>query len=100
MHGIKVGDRVRTGVYVCGEWKPTELGIVVDQSNDRTLSWVDTMSLHGGAAWVHLERTDHLRPEPEPIPVGEATESDFGALLEALKAEPLRAHFEDEEGAA
>lgn len=33
---------------------------------------------------------------PEPIPTGEATESDFGALLEAVQADPLRAHFEDD----
>lgn len=29
-----------------------------------------------------------------------AAESDFGALLEAVQADPLRRHFEDHEGEA
>lgn len=60
---IKVGDRVRTGVYVAGKWRPMSIGIVVSQSNDGSVSNVDIMSLHGGAPWVTAERTDHLRRE-------------------------------------
>lgn len=58
---IELGDKVKTGVYVLDEWKPMYTGIVVDQSFDRTISQVDVMSLHGGAPWIHAERTDHLR---------------------------------------
>jgi hypothetical protein len=58
---IQVGDKVKTGVYILNEWKPMYVGIVVDQSIDKTISQVDVMSLHGGAPWVHTERTDHLR---------------------------------------
>lgn len=36
----------------------------------------------------------------EPLPVGDAVESDWGALAEAIKADPLRRHFEDREGEA
>ena len=25
---IKVGDRVRTGVYVCNEWRPLSIGVL------------------------------------------------------------------------
>lgn len=62
---IRVGDRVRTGVYICGEWKPAFLGIVVDQSFDGTISSVDVMSLHGGRPRIHLETTSHLRLDEE-----------------------------------
>ena len=65
-HVIGIGDRVRTGVYVCGEWRPMSLGIVVDMSIDRTLCTVDTMSLHGGRAWLRTEQVSHLRWEPKP----------------------------------
>ena len=58
---MQIGDKVKTGVYVLNEWKPMHTGIVVEQSSDRTLSEVDIMSLHGGAPWIHTERTDHLR---------------------------------------
>lgn len=69
---IKVGDRVRTGVYVCNEWKPMHLGIVTSQSNDGTLSNVDIMSLYGGAPRIHLEQTSHLRLEPtKALPIEE-----------------------------
>ena len=37
-----------------------------------------------------------LRKYEAPLPVGEATESDFGALLEAVRDDPLRRHFEDD----
>lgn len=62
---IKIGDRVRCGVYVCGEWRPSSIGIVASQTPDGTVCGVDIMSLYGGAPWVQQERTDHLRPEPE-----------------------------------
>ena len=58
---IKIGDKVRCGVYVGGEWRPMESGIVVDQSLDRATSSVDVMSLHGGRPWVRQEQTSHLR---------------------------------------
>ena len=58
---IKVGDMVRCGVYVCGEWKPSSSGRVVSQSADGSVSNVDIMSHHGGRPWVLPERTDHLR---------------------------------------
>jgi hypothetical protein len=51
-------------VYVCNEWKPMNLGVVVAISNDGQLARVDTMSLHGGAPWVHNEQISHLRKEP------------------------------------
>lgn len=63
MEEIKVGDRVRTGVYVCGEWKPMSVGIVTGISNDGTLASVDVMSLHGGRPWVRTEQVGHLRKE-------------------------------------
>ena len=58
---IQIGDKVKTGVYVLNKWAPLYTGIVVDQSIDRSVSDVDVMSLHGGAPWIHKERTDHLR---------------------------------------
>lgn len=63
---INVGDRVRIGVWVCGEWKPMSLGVVTAISNDSTLASVDVMSLHGGRPWVRTEQIGHLRKE-EPI---------------------------------
>lgn len=58
---IKVGDKVRVGVYVLNEWRPMGTGIVVSQSSDKSVSGVDMMSLHGGAPWVRQEVTSHLR---------------------------------------
>ena len=60
---IKIGDKVRTGVYVCNEWKPMWLGIVVGISNDGTLASVDTGSMHGCAPIVRTEQISHLRKE-------------------------------------
>lgn len=60
---IQVGDRVRCGVYVLGEWYPTYVGIVVSQTVDGSVSGVDVMGLHGGAPWVHQEVTNSLRRE-------------------------------------
>jgi hypothetical protein len=67
---IRVGDKVRIGVYVCGEFKPMGLAIVVEDV-DAHLCKVDKMSLHGGAPWITLEQKSHLRKEPkaEPEPV-------------------------------
>jgi hypothetical protein len=61
---IKVGDKVRTGVYVMGEWKPMASGFVVAQSCDGSVSDVDIGSLHGAAPWIHKEVTSHLRLMP------------------------------------
>lgn len=58
---IKVGDMVRLGVYVLGEWRPSYTGRVVQQSSDGTVSHVDVMSHHGGRPWIHFEVTSHLR---------------------------------------
>jgi hypothetical protein len=68
---IRVGDKVRIGVYVCGEFKPMGLAIVVEDV-DAQLCKVDKMSLHGGAPWITLEQKSHLRKEPkaQPEPVG------------------------------
>lgn len=62
---IQVGDRVRTGVYVCGEWVPMTLGVVTSISGDGTLANVDVMGLHGGRPWIRLEQVSHLRKEDE-----------------------------------
>ena len=64
-YGIKIGDKVQCGVYVLGEWKPTNTGIVVSQTSDGSVSGVDRMSLHGGAPWVVQEATSHLRTLPD-----------------------------------
>lgn len=61
---IKVGDRVTTGVYVCGEFRPVWLGKVVGISNDRTLALVDIGSMHGCAKNIRTEQISHLRKEP------------------------------------
>ena len=61
---IRVGDKVQTGVYVFGEWKPMQTGFVVAQSFDGSTSDVDIMSHHGGAPWVIKEATHHLRLVP------------------------------------
>jgi|JI9StandDraft_1071089.scaffolds.fasta_scaffold14540_2 hypothetical protein len=61
MDAIKVGDMVRCGVYVLGEWNPMQSGRVVSQSSHGATSYVDIMSHHGGAPWVLPEVTAHLR---------------------------------------
>ena len=61
MEAIKVGDMVRTGVYVCGEWRACNSGQVVAQSQDGTVSQVDIGSPHGCAPWTYTEATSHLR---------------------------------------
>jgi hypothetical protein len=62
---IKIGDRVRCGVYVMGEWKPMHIGIVTRDHGDGTYD-VDRMSPHGGRPWV--EREQWVRPEPAGVP--------------------------------
>lgn len=69
---IQVGDRVRTGVSVCGEWQPMAEGIVKWVSADGSIADVDVMSLHGGAPWIRTEATSSLRKEPSAAqPAGE-----------------------------
>ena len=63
---IRVGDMVRTGVYVGGEWRPSYSGRVVRMSGDGTVAEVDVMSHHGGRPWVHFEATSHLRKMDPP----------------------------------
>jgi len=58
---IKVGSRVRSGVYVLGKWQPMHVGIVTRDYGDGSYD-VDRMSLHGGRPWVVRER--HLQLEP------------------------------------
>jgi hypothetical protein len=73
---IKVGSRVRCGVYVMGEWVPMHSGIVTHDHGDGTYD-VDRMSLHGGRPWV--ERECHVRidsagvsaPDSNTIPAKE-----------------------------
>jgi hypothetical protein len=60
---IQVGDIVRTGVYVMGEWKPSYLGVVVSQSADGSVSDVDVGSIHKCAPWIHKTITSQLRLE-------------------------------------
>ena len=62
---IKVGEKVRTGVYVCGECKPMWLGMVTGLSSDGAVASVDIGSMHGCAPNMRLEQTGHLRREPE-----------------------------------
>ncbi len=62
---IKTGDTVRTGVYVCGEWKPMYLARVTRIIDDQ-LCEVDKMSLHGGAPWLQIEQISYLRKEVKP----------------------------------
>lgn len=61
MSQINIGDKVQTGVYVLGEWRPVHVGIVVSQTYDKSVSSVDIMSLHGGKPWIVREDTSHLR---------------------------------------
>ena len=87
--GVKVGDRVRCGVYVGGEWRPLSLGVVVGQSFDGTVSDVDVMSLHGGAPWVRKEVTSHLRLEADERPECTCSAADmhFGRCCKVKQAQ-------------
>jgi hypothetical protein len=57
---IDVGDKVETAVFVNNKRVPMSVGIVVRQSEDKSISYVDIMSLHGGAPWIKSETTCHL----------------------------------------
>ena len=57
---MKIGDRVTTGVYVCGEYIPMSEGIITRRINDELVE-VDIMSLHGGRPWLRTEQESHLR---------------------------------------
>ncbi len=59
---MNVGDKVRTGVYVCGEWKGMQIGIITRRINDQLVE-VDIGTLHGCAPWTRIEQESHLRVE-------------------------------------
>ena len=61
---MKVGDRVQIGVFVCGEFKPTYVGIITRRI-DSQLVEVDIGSLHGCQPWKRIEQESHLRVEHE-----------------------------------
>lgn len=61
---MKVGDRVRTGVYVCGEWKGMYVGVITKRINDQLVE-VDIGSLHGCAPWKCIEVESELRMDDE-----------------------------------
>ena len=76
---IRIGDTVRTGVYVCGEFRPMWLGKVVELSSDKTLASVDIGSMHGAARNIHVEMVSHLRKEPPNGEVQATAESGEAA---------------------
>ena len=59
---MKVGDKVITGVYVCGKWKAMRTGIIVQRIDDQLVK-VDIGSLHGCAPWIQIEQESHLKLE-------------------------------------
>ena len=61
MSALKVGDMVRTGVHVCGDWLASNEGRIVAQSTDGSVSEIDVMSHRGGAPWIRFEATSDLR---------------------------------------
>lgn len=54
------GKKVETAVFVCGERKPMQQGIVVEDNESGTCK-VDIGSLHGCAPWFVYEAKTHLR---------------------------------------
>lgn len=58
---FQIGERVRTGVYVCGEFRPMVDGIIVAVHNG--YCDVDVMSFRGGAPWVRSYTYGELRRE-------------------------------------
>ena len=60
---MKIGDKVRTGVYVLGEFKPMWLGEIKSFSSDGTLAVVDRGSMHGCRPIISTEMISHLRLE-------------------------------------
>jgi len=65
---IRVGDKVETCVYVCGERRPMNRGMVVRVHSG--YCDVDIGSLHGCAPWVVGEVTSHLRKIENTTPSG------------------------------
>ena len=63
MSAHRIGDRVRTGVYVLNEWVPMALGIVTNVSSDGASVEVDIMSLHGGAPWKQWRAATDVRSD-------------------------------------
>lgn len=58
MNQFKFGDKVQTGVFVCGEFKPTFVGIVTRVIDDQLIE-VDVGSLHGCQPWKKIEQSSH-----------------------------------------
>lgn len=54
------GKKVETCVFVCGERRPMNKGIVT-RDDDSGVCEVDIGSLHGCAPWLVLENKAHLR---------------------------------------
>jgi hypothetical protein len=79
---IRVGDTVRTGVYVCGEFRPMWLGKVTGISADETLATVDIGTMHGCRANQRTEQISHLRLE-EPECTCAAADMPFGRCCKA-----------------
>lgn len=56
---MKPGQKVQCGVYVCGEYRPTYIGVVTRVCSG--YCEVDIMGLHGGAPWVIKKTNSELR---------------------------------------
>ena len=54
---IVVGDMVRLGIWVCGEWQPMQLGKVVTTQGG--FIEADVMGIHGGAPWIFSSSVFH-----------------------------------------
>ena len=61
---FRVGDRVRTGVYVGDEYRPLSDGIVTAVHSGYCA--VDVMGFRGGAVWTQLYANNELRFLEEP----------------------------------
>ena len=82
MSKIKVGDTVRTGVYVCGEFRPMWVGKVIGISIDGSVASVDIGSMHGCRPIIRTEATCDLRHEPEECDC-KAEDMPFGRCCKA-----------------
>ena len=60
---VKIGDMVRLGVWVCGEWQPMSLGKVT-AIRDGYIE-ADVMGIHGGAPWIQTSQNYHYMLESE-----------------------------------
>lgn len=58
---FKIGELVRTGVYVCNEFVPMALGRIVSVHDG--YCDVDVMGLWGGEPWIQSHHISHLRSE-------------------------------------